>query len=58
MSALLGIRKSLWKLSDERGRLWVKLGLVLMGVAILSKSLIQFLDFLMGRAVFPPCCLT
>ena len=32
-----------------------KLGLVLMGRAMLSQSLIQFsVD---GQAVFPPCCL-
>ena len=33
-----------------------KLGLVLMGGAMLSKSLIPF--SLKGRAVFPPCYLT
>ena len=33
-----------------------ELGLVLMGRAMLSKSLIQF--SVEGRAVFPPCCLT
>ena len=38
MSALWGIRISLWNLADGRDWLWVKLGLVLMGGAILSKS--------------------
>ena len=33
-----------------------KLGFVLMGGAMLSKSLIQFV-LLMGGAVFPPYCL-
>ena len=36
-----GIR-DLWKLPDGRDWLWAKLGLVLMGGAMLSKSLIQF----------------
>ena len=53
LSALWQIRiRGLWKLPDGRNRLWGKLGLVLMGGAMLSKSLIQF------RAMFPPCCLT
>ena len=34
--------RSLWKLPDGRDWLWGKLGLVLMGGAVLSKSLIQF----------------
>ena len=38
MYALWGIRISLWNLADGRDWLWVKLGLVLMGGAILSKS--------------------
>ena len=43
LSALWWIRiRSLWKLPDERGWLRGKLGLFLMGRAILSKSLIQF----------------
>ena len=42
-SALWEIRiRGLWKLPDGRDWLWRKLGLVLMGEAILSKSLIQF----------------
>ena len=48
--------RSLRKISDERDWLRGKLGLILMGRAMLSKSLIHFL--LMGGAVFPPCCLT
>ena len=53
LSALWQIRiRGLWKLPDGRNTLWGKLGLVLMGGAMLSKSLIQF------RAMFPPCCLT
>ena len=48
--------RGLWKLPDGRDSLKGKLGLVLMGGAMLSKSLIQFL--LMGTTVFPPCCLT
>ena len=45
--------RGLWNLLN--GRDWLKgnLGLVLMGRAMLSKSLIQF--SLMGGAVFPPC---
>ena len=43
LSALWGIRiRSLWKLPDGRDWLWGKLGLVLMGGAMLSKSFIQF----------------
>ena len=34
--------RGLWKLPDGRDWLWEKLGLVLMGGAMLSKSLIQF----------------
>ena len=34
--------KSLWKLPDGRDHLWGKLGLVLMGGAMLNKSLIQY----------------
>ena len=34
--------RGLWKLPDGRDWLWGKLGLVLMGGAMLSKSLIQF----------------
>ena len=34
--------RSLWKLPDGRDWLWGKLGLILMGGALLSKSLIQF----------------
>ena len=34
--------RGLWKLLDGRDWLWGKLGLVLMGGAMLSKSLIQF----------------
>ena len=45
--------KGLWKLPDGRDWLWEKLGLALVGKAILSKSLSSFL--LMGRAVLPPC---
>ena len=36
--------RGLWKLPDGMDWLWGKLGLVLMGGAILSKSLIQFSD--------------
>ena len=43
LSALWLIRiRGLWKLPDGRDWLWGKLGLVLMGGAMLSKSLIQF----------------
>ena len=43
LSALWWISiRSLWKLPDGRDWLWVNLGLVLMGEAMLSKSLIQF----------------
>ena len=43
LSSLWWIRiRSLWKLPFGRDWLWGKLGLVLMGRAILSKSLIQF----------------
>ena len=34
--------RGLWKLPDRRDWLWGKLGLILMGGAMLSKSLIQF----------------
>ena len=48
--------RSLWKLPDVRDWVRGKLGVILMGGAMLSKSLIQFsVD---GRAVFLPCCLT
>ena len=47
--------RGLWKLPDGRDWLGGKLGLVLMGGAILSKSLNQFsVD---GQGCFPPCCL-
>ena len=42
----------LCKLPDGRYWLWVKLGLILVGKAMLSKSLIQFSGD--GGAVFPP----
>ena len=43
LSARWGIRmRGLWKFPDGRDWLWGKLGLVLMGGAMLSKSLIQF----------------
>ena len=43
LSALSWIRiRGLWKLPNRRDWLWGKLGLVLMGGAILSKSLTQF----------------
>ena len=45
--------RGLWKLPDGRDWLRGKLGLVLIGRAMLSKFLIQFSD----GAVFPPCCL-
>ena len=48
--------RGLCKLPDGRGWLWVKLGLALVGKAMLSKSLIQFSA--MYGAVFPPCSLT
>ena len=48
--------RGLWNLPDQRDWLRGKLGLVLMGGAMLSKSLIQF--SVVGGAVFPPCCLT
>ena len=48
--------RGLWKFPDGGDWLWGKLGLVLMEMAKLSKSLIQFV--LMGGAVFPPCCLS
>ena len=44
--------RGLWKLPDGRDWLRGKLGLVLMGGAMLSKSLIQF------SVVLPPCYLT
>ena len=53
--SLWGIRiRGLWNLPDERDWLGGKLGLVLIGRAMHSKSLIQIL--LMGGNVFPPCC--
>ena len=56
MSALWWIRiRGLCKLPDGRGWLWIKLGLALVGKAMLSKSLIQFSA--MYGAVFPPCSL-
>ena len=43
LSALWWIKiRGLWKLPDERDCLWGKLGLVLLGGALLSKTLIQF----------------
>ena len=43
LSALWWIRiRDLWKLPDGKDGLWGKLGLVLMGRAMLSKSLVQF----------------
>jgi len=38
----MGEDKRLWKLPDGRDWLWGKLGLALVGKAMLSKSLIQF----------------
>ena len=56
LSALWCIRiRSLWRLPDGRDWLRGKLGLVLMGRAMLSKSSTQIS---VDRAVFPPCCLT
>ena len=53
LSALWWIRiRGLWKLLDRRDWLRGILGLVLMGGALLSKSLIRF--SVEGRAVFPP----
>ena len=53
LSALWQLRiRGLWKLPDGRDWLWGKLGLVLMGGAMLSKYLIHF------NAMLPPCCLT
>ena len=43
--------RGLWKLPDGRDWLWGKLGLVLMGVAMLSKSLTQFSVY--GRGCVP-----
>ena len=52
LSALWRIRiRSLWKHSDGRDWLWGNLGFALMGGAILTNSLINFL--LLGRAVSP-----
>ena len=48
--------KSLWKLPDGRDWLRGKLGLVVMGGAMLCKSLIQF--SVMGSIVFPSYYLT
>ena len=57
LSSLWGRRiRGLWKLLDGRDRLREKLGLVLMGGAMLSKSFLPF--SLKGGAVFPPCYLT
>ena len=57
LSSLWGIRiRGLWTLPNGRDWLWGKLGLVLMGGAMLSKSLIQFSVW--GNAVIPPCCST
>ena len=57
LSALWRSRiRGLWKLPDQRVWLLGKLSLVLMGGAMLSKYLSNFL--LMGGAVFPTCCLT
>ena len=47
--------RDLWKLPDGRDWLRVKLGLVLMFGAVLSKALIQFL--LLGGILFFPFCL-
>ena len=48
LSALWWLRiRGLWKLPDGEDSLWGRLGLVLMGRTMLSKSSIQF----------PPCCL-
>ena len=44
--------RGLWKLPGGRDWLWVKLGLALVGKAMLSKSLIQFSSD--GRAVSLP----
>ena len=56
LSSLWWIRiRGLWKLPDGRDWLWGKWGLVLMGRAMLSKSLIQF--FVDGWGCVPPCCL-
>ena len=40
--ALWWMRRGLWKLPDGRDWLWEKLGLAVVGKAMLSKSLIQF----------------
>jgi len=54
LSAFWWIR-GLWKFPDGRDWLWRNLGLVLIGGAMLSKSLIQFsVD---GRGFVPSCCL-
>ena len=42
LSYLIWRIRGLWELPDGRDWLWGKLGLVLMGVAMLSKSLTQF----------------
>ena len=56
LSAFWGIRiRGLWKLPDGRNWLMGNLGLVLMGGAILSKSLVQFSIDELGCV--PPCCL-
>ena len=58
LSALGWIRiRGLWNLPDERNWLWGKLGFVLMGGAMLSKSLIQFSVDGQFYVVFPPYCL-
>ena len=56
LSAFCWMRiRGLWKLPEGRDWLWEKLGLALVGEAMLSKSLSSFL--LMGRAVSLPCSL-
>ena len=48
--------RGLWNLPDGRNWLWVKLGLALVGKAMLGKSLIEFsADGWVSRAVFSPC---
>ena len=54
-SALWRMIRGLWKLRGGRDWLRGKLGLALMGRAMLSKSLIQ--SSVDGGAVFPPCSL-
>ena len=63
LSPLWWIRiRGLWKLPYGRNWLWGNLGLVMMGGAMLSKSLIQFsvdgcLCSLYNNLFFPPFCL-